>query len=289
MLILDAESNNNRTIWVTWVLVILNMLAFLLQVTVGDPITYGFSLVPAEITTGRDIATPQDVKIPVAHHVGTKTPRGQINTRVEVRQEWVTIPHHPGPWPIYLTLLTHMFLHGGLLHLGGNMLFLAVFGRHVEACLGPGLYLTAYLLCGIIGGITHVVHIPGSLLPCLGASGAISGLLGAYLFLNPFGRVVVWMGMFFRLPAFVVLGLWVLLQVIEVALGAEGMGSNVAYRVHFGGFAAGPAFILCLIAYLKAGGRIPEQAAKQPEQALGNFLPPGESRPNPAEEDYRWR
>jgi membrane associated rhomboid family serine protease len=288
VLILDAESDNYSGVWVTWVLLFLNLFSFILQMSVGDRITYGFSLVPAEITTGQDLVTPQEVKIPVLHEVGTKTPRGQINTRYEVRQEWVTVPQYPGPWPIQLTLLTCMFLHGGFTHLADNMLFLAVFGRHVEACLRPGLFLAAYLFCGIVGGLAHVLHTPDSVLPCLGASGAISGVLGAYLFLRPFGWVSV-LGKTLRLPAFVVLGLWVLLQVLAVALGAESMGIYVGFWAHLGGFAAGPAFILCVIAFLKAFGEPTEPAADQPEQELGNFLPPRKSQRSPAEEDHNWR
>jgi membrane associated rhomboid family serine protease len=290
VLILNAESDSNRTIWVTWVLVALNIVGFALQAGLGDRISYGYCLVPAEIVTDRDIVTPQDVKIPVAHIVETKSGKGKIHTRVEVRQEWITIPHQPGPRPIQLTLFTWMFLHGSLLHLGGNMLFLIVFGRHVEACLRPGLYLAAYLFCGVTAGVVHALHDPDSVMPCVGASGAISGLLGAYLFLNPFGRVTVWVVLWiFRIPAFVVLTLWVLEQCVAVALGAEGLGTQVAYWAHLGGFVAGPAFILCIMACLKSQQEPTRQAAKQPEQTLENFLPLRDTQPNPVEEDFRWR
>jgi membrane associated rhomboid family serine protease len=171
--------------------------------------------------------------------------------------------------PIQLTLLTSMFLHGGWLHLIGNMWFLIVFGGHVERCMGPKLYLTAYLFCGLAGGLAHVFSDPGSCIPCMGASGAISGVLGAYLFLQPFGKISIWLiAVIIRVPAFIVLGLWLLIQ----CAGAMTTTTGVAYWAHLGGFVAGPVFILCVIAFLKVRGEKKEPAA-EPERELGNFMP----------------
>jgi membrane associated rhomboid family serine protease len=263
MFIVGAESTDvKRVVWVTWVLVALNLFGFCLQLVFRDPITYGFSLVPAEVTTGRDLVGTKSVK------VRTVTP-GRKGEKATIGEEWVNVPQHPGPVPIQLTLLTSMFLHGGWLHLIGNMWFLIVFGGHVERCMGPRLYLTAYLFCGLAGGLAHVFSDPNSCMPCLGASGAISGVLGAYLFLQPFGKVSIWLiAVIIRIPAFFVLGFWLILQ----CAGAMTTTTGVAYWAHLGGFFAGPVFIVCVIAFLKMRGETQAPEA-EPEKPLTNFMP----------------
>jgi membrane associated rhomboid family serine protease len=147
----------------------------------------------------------------------------------------------------FLPLFSSMFLHGGWLHLGGNMLYLWVFGDNVEDKLGHGRYIIFYLLTGIAASVAHIVIDPTSHVPTVGASGAISGILGAYLLMFPGARVVTLIPVFVflqvaELPALIVLGMWFLLQFFNglVSLGYEtaGMG-GVAWWAHIGGFVAG--------------------------------------------------
>lgn len=142
--------------------------------------------------------------------------------------------------PAWLTLVTGIFLHGGIMHLLGNMLFLWVFGDNVEDAMGHGKFLLFYLLCGIIASLSHAVLEPGSDVPLIGASGAISGVLGAYFVLHP--RVQVWVLLFafipVRLPTFIVLGAWALLQVVYT-FNSTPETQHVAWWAHIAGFAAG--------------------------------------------------
>lgn len=144
----------------------------------------------------------------------------------------------------FLTIVTSMFLHGGLMHLGGNMLYLWIFGNNVEDTLGHGRFVVFYLLCGTIAVYSHALTAPSSQIPMIGASGAIAGVLGAYLVLFPRARVLTLIpfGFFMevvRLPAWIVLGFWIVIQFISggVSMGAEGGG--VAWFAHIGGFLAG--------------------------------------------------
>jgi membrane associated rhomboid family serine protease len=153
--------------------------------------------------------------------------------------------------PLYLTLFTAMFLHGGWLHIGGNMLFLWVFGDNVEDAMGPFRFVIFYLLSGLAGNFAHIFFNQSSLAPSLGASGAIAGVLGGYLVLRPRGRVrnVIWLGIIlipFVLPAWIVIGYWFALQALNgfLTLGANfrsggAAGDGVAYWAHIGGFLAG--------------------------------------------------
>ncbi len=147
----------------------------------------------------------------------------------------------------FLPLFSSMFLHGGWLHLGGNMLYLWVFGDNVEDKLGHGRYLLFYVLTGLAASFAHIAIDPLSEIPTVGASGAISGVLGAYLLMFPGARVVTLIPVFMflqvaELPALVVLGLWFVLQFFNglASLGYEtaGMG-GVAWWAHVGGFVAG--------------------------------------------------
>ena len=150
------------------------------------------------------------------------------------------------------SLFTSMFLHGGWLHLGGNMLYLWIFGDNVEEKMGHGRYLIFYLLCGLTATGVHIVVDPASTMPTVGASGAISGVLAAYLFMFPKAKVVTLIPIFVflqvvELPALVVLGMWFILQFFNglISLGFEtaGMG-GVAWWAHIGGFAAGAILLL---------------------------------------------
>lgn len=143
-----------------------------------------------------------------------------------------------------MTVLTSMFLHGGLLHLGGNMLYLWIFGNNVEDAMGHGRFVAFYLLCGIAAALTQGMLNPESFVPMVGASGAIGGVLGAYLLLHPKATIWIVVPIFFylhvmRVPAFVMLGLWFLMQFLSTAATAGADGGGVAYGAHVGGFVAG--------------------------------------------------
>lgn len=147
-----------------------------------------------------------------------------------------------------ITIVTSMFLHGGLVHLGGNMLYLWVFGDNVEAELGPVSFLFFYLGTGAVGSLSQFAMAPGSTVPMVGASGAIAGVLGAYMLLYPTARVLtllflVFIVRFVYLPAGVLLGFWILLQFLQGGLGAGAAGGGVAWFAHIGGFLAGGALI----------------------------------------------
>src|SRR5215471_16182125 len=183
MLFPIADDNRGRTITpvVNYVLILVNVFVFVFLQGFGtnDKFTYAFSTVPAEILTGKDIVTRPVVVQPVT---------GQ---RIEMPGL------QPTPIPVYLTLITAMFMHGGLAHLFGNMLYLWIFGDNLEDALGHARYLVFYLLTGIAAGLSHVfvtaaVH-ANPLIPSLGASGAISGVLGGYIVLFPRRRVRVLM------------------------------------------------------------------------------------------------
>jgi len=145
--------------------------------------------------------------------------------------------------PAALTIVTSMFLHGGWMHLIGNMLYLWIFGNNVEDAMGHGRFVLFYLLCGAAAVLAQAVPMPDSTIPMIGASGAISGVLGAYLLLYPHARVLVLipLGYFSRmiyLPAMVVLGLWFLLQFLSILL-TDPNQPGVAFGAHAGGFVTG--------------------------------------------------
>jgi membrane associated rhomboid family serine protease len=146
------------------------------------------------------------------------------------------------PFPVSLTILTAMFLHASPLHLIGNMLFLWIFGDNVEEVLGSLRYVLAYLGFGIAGTLAQVVAAPDSLIPTLGASGAIAGVMGAYIIWFPHNRVrVLFFNFLTEMPAFLVIGAWILLQIAGGygSLGHLGEVGGVAYLAHIGGAAAG--------------------------------------------------
>jgi membrane associated rhomboid family serine protease len=212
----DDDSDRRFAPLINYVLIAINVLVFVFLQGMGgnEKFTYAFSTVPAEILTGKDIAA------------------GVLE---------------PTPVPVYFTLITSMFMHGGWAHLLGNMLFLWVFGDNIENRIGHIRYLIFYLVCGIIASLSHVfVSGSDSLIPSLGASGAISGVLGGYLLLFPSRRVRVIMGRgITTVPAFVALGIWIVFQVISQlgVLGGDQGGGGVAYAAHIGGFIAGLALI----------------------------------------------
>jgi membrane associated rhomboid family serine protease len=238
----DDNSDRTTTPVINYVLIIINVLVFVFLQGLGanDKFTYAFSTVPQEIVTGRDVTTPdREFRNPV--------PGGE-NVHVPGLQ--------PTPFTVYITLLTSMFMHGGMAHIFGNMLFLWIFGDNLEHRLGHLRYLVFYLICGLLASLAHVfatVAFGGNpLIPSLGASGAISGVLGGYILLYPSRRVrVIMLNMLMQVPAFVAIGLWFVFQLVS-GLGMLGGGSQeggVAYAAHIGGFIAG----LVLIKFFTIG------------------------------------
>jgi membrane associated rhomboid family serine protease len=219
--------------WVTYGLIALNVLVYLVQLKLGMPFEVAYAATPFEISHNVDLDEP--IRIAPAGD-DEDGPRPDV------------LPEAPGPHPIWLTLLTAMFLHGSPLHLAGNMLFLWIFGDNVEEVLGGLRYLLVYLACGLIGSIAQIVAEPDSLIPTLGASGAIAGVMGMYVIWFPHNRVRVLVFRFItEMPALVAIGLWILLQLI-LSLGwlrHHGSSGGVAYLAHVGGAATG---LLC--AYL---------------------------------------
>ncbi|MGI8784198.1 MAG: rhomboid family intramembrane serine protease [Acidobacteriota bacterium] len=207
----DDDSQVTITPLVTYTMIGLNVLVFLYQLSLGTNIEQFFmawATIPAEITSGQDLP--------------------------------------PGiPAPVYVTLLTSMFMHGGFMHIFGNMAYLWVFGNNIEAALGHARYVIFYLACGLLASLAHVFFNANSVIPSLGASGAISGVLGAYIVMFPRGRVRVLMfNSITHVPAFVALGMWILLQLVSGvgSLGADtAQTGGVAYMAHIGGFIAGMA------------------------------------------------
>jgi membrane associated rhomboid family serine protease len=158
------------------------------------------------------------------------------------------------PLPFWSTLLTSMFLHGGWAHLGGNMLYLWIFGDNLEKAMGHWRFTAFYLLCGLAAGLAHIASNSGSGVPTVGASGAISGILGGYLMLFPKNRVrVLTRGGVTAVPAAYMLGFWILIQLVS-GLGAITQSpetGGVAYLAHIGGFVAG----LVLVKLFASGAR----------------------------------
>lgn len=234
----DDNSDRATTPIVNYILIAINILVFvfLQQLGTNDKFTYAFSTVPEEIRTGRDIRTADRV----------------VDTPVTGQQ--LLLPGlQPTPFSVYLTLIISMFMHGGIAHIAGNMLFLWIFGDNVEDRMGHFRYLIFYLLTGVLASLAHVlstimfaVDQSSLLVPSLGASGAISGVLGAYLVLHPRRRVTVILFRFLTdVPAYVAVGIWFAFQLIS-GLGMLGGGSQqggVAYAAHIGGFVAGVALV----------------------------------------------
>ena len=222
----DENERGHGPAFVSLAFIGLNIAVFLLLQGAGGPsgedFTYGYSAVPFEITNGVDLVEPE---------------------LITIGGEQLPIPQEPGPSPIWLTLLSSMFMHGGLLHLGGNLLFLWVFGDNVEHRIGHLPYAAFYLVAGVVASFAQILIDPDSFIPTLGASGAISGVLGAYLVMFPTNRITV---LFFlraiAVPAILAIGLWAVLQFIN-GFGAfavtEETGGGVAYMAHIGGFVAG--------------------------------------------------
>jgi len=234
------DDNSDRTTFpfVNYAIIAANVLVFVFfqQLGTNSSFTYAFSTVPLEIITGRDVITASRILVDPATGQRLMFPGLEAT-----------------PLSVYLTLFTSMFMHGGFWHIGGNMLFLWIFGDNIEDRLGHVRYIVFYLLCGVIAALAHVFATyalatdqGGLLVPTLGASGAISGVLGGYVLLHPTRRVTVILFRFLTdVPAYVAIGIWFAFQLIS-GLGMLGQGSQqggVAYGAHIGGFVAGLALI----------------------------------------------
>lgn len=222
---------------VTYALIALNVLMYVAQMDRGEAFTMALAATPWEITHNTDIDEPilvQRTNLPAQAPGGGFQRPGSATPAV--------IPHAPSPIPVWLTLFTSMFLHGGPMHLLGNMLFLWIYGDNVEEVLGAGRYLVFYLACGLAGALAQILAAPNSVIPTLGASGAIAGVMGAYLVWFPHNQIRVLVFRFITvLPAVVVVGGWIALQIyLGVAgLGQIGESGGVAYLAHVGGAVAG--------------------------------------------------
>jgi membrane associated rhomboid family serine protease len=221
----DDNSDVVITPYVNYIFIALNILVFVFLQGLGgnEPFTYAFSLVPKEITTGIDLATPQII------NVGGQTAQ---------------IPHYATPLSVYFNFLSSMFMHGDFMHIFGNMLFLWIFGDNIENRIGHIRFAIFYAICGFAAALGQIFMDSGSIIPMLGASGAISGVMGGYLLLFPTNRVQVIMFRFMvqTVPAYIALGIWIALQLIQGFLAPAGQG-GVAYAAHIGGFLAGLALI----------------------------------------------
>ena len=195
---------------VTFALIALNVLAFLIELAQPSPAALQ-SFIQAWGVVPREYSAAQDLPPTI-------------------------------PLPFWSTLLTSMFLHGGWMHLGGNMLYLWIFGDNLEKTMGAARFIIFYLVCGLAASFAHIVFGPGSNIPAVGASGAISGVLGGYLLLFPQNRIrVLTRGGIAHVPAIVVLGFWIVIQFIN-GIGSMATTSEtggVAYMAHIGGFVAG--------------------------------------------------
>lgn len=212
-----GDDNSSRTItpYVNYLLIAINILVFIFGQQLGsnEHMLMSLSTVPQEILTNTDLTT------------------GGLQ---------------PTPIPVYGTIITSMFMHGSIAHIAGNMLYLWIFGDNLENVMGHVKYFIFYIICGIAASLAHVFLSSatgnGLLVPSLGASGAISGVLGGYLILFPKNRIkVIAIRSVMEVPAVVTLLIWIGLQVLSQwqALGGEGNQGGVAYAAHIGGFVAG--------------------------------------------------
>ena len=248
MLIPIGDDNSDRTTTpvITWTIIGINLAVFILLQGLGmsrsgEVFTYGYSAVPYEITHNTDLKTP----VPI----NDAGPGDELRPG---RRQVQVIPQAPGPSPIWLTLFTAMFMHGGFAHIAGNMLYLWIFGDNIEDNFGHGKFLLFYLLCGLAASFSQIALDPDSKIPTLGASGAIAGVLGAYLIMFPKNRVRALLPLGFlwttvEVPAIVVLGFWIVIQIFsQYTATFQHASGGVAYMAHIGGFATGLALSFLL-------------------------------------------
>ena len=210
---------------VTYILMGINLLIFVLQIQIGfnnEVFFYSYGLVPAKYTV------PE-------------------------------MARHFSPGNQFFSIFSYMFLHGGFLHFIGNMWFLYIFGDNVEDHFGALRFLGFYLICGIISGLFHFILNPVSMVPTIGASGAIAGVMGAYFLLYPKSRIltiipIIIFPWFVEIPAFIFLGIWFFIQFINAA--GSSAGSGIAWWAHIGGFVAG-------LAMVRLNKKLPQTGSKE--------------------------
>jgi membrane associated rhomboid family serine protease len=243
----DDNRDRHLTPYVNYLFLIINIVVFVFFQDLGRNVafTFSYSTVPAEILLGQDIVT--NSKILTDPYTGQQMEMPGLQ-KTDI--------------PVYLTLITSMFMHGGLAHLGGNMLYLWVFGDNLENIMGHKKYFVFYLLCGILSSLAHVFTTAflghNALIPALGASGAISAILGGYMLLFPTRRVYIWVFLTtVSVPAFLSVGIWFVFQLINGlgALGGEEAG-GVAYAAHIGGFVAGLLLVKLFVRKIPKSGKI---------------------------------
>ena len=222
-----GDDNSDRTITpiVNYVFIGLNILVFVFLQGLGsnDAFSYAFALVPREVTTGVDLSGVQVIRDSMGN-----------TGRIEL---------YSTPLPVYFNFLSSMFMHGSIAHIFGNMLFLWIFGDNLENLLGHARYAIFYIACGFVAAVAQIVMDTGSIIPMLGASGAISGVLGGYVLLFPQREVrAIIFNFLTTVPAFVAIGIWILYQAVLGYMTPAGTG-GVAYAAHIGGFVAGVALI----------------------------------------------
>ena len=222
-----GDDNSDRQIQpiVNYAIIGVNVLVFLFLQQVGsnENFTNAFALVPKEITTGIDLT-------------GIQILRDSLGNTGEIH-------HYASPLPVYFNFLSSMFMHGDIMHIFGNMLFLFIFGDNLENAIGHIRYLVFYLLCGFAAAAGQILMGPDSIIPMLGASGAISGVLGGYILLFPSRPVrAIIFNFVTTVPAFVAIGIWIVYQLVLGYLSPSGDG-GVAYAAHIGGFIMGIATI----------------------------------------------
>lgn len=229
MIPIRDDNPSRHTPVATYAIIVLNVLAWVFIQRLGTEPGLMLSVCKWGLTPGELLG-----KYPIGHHftIGTDS----FTTAA----------------PNWFTVLTSMFMHGGWLHLIGNMWFLAIFGDNVEDVMGPVRFMIFYLLCGIAAATAQIASAPAMLVPMVGASGAIGGVMGAYIVMFPRAPVhmLVFFGFFFFrivIPAFLMLGYWFLLQLLEGMVSFGQAGGGVAFWAHIGGFAAGMVlvFIFC--------------------------------------------
>ena len=225
----DDNRDRTTTPYLNYILIAVNVIVFVLFQGMGSNLgfTYAFATVPAEIVSGQDLVTEDEV---------VRDPASG--------QQYLLPGLQPTPISVYVTLFTSMFMHGGWAHLGGNMLYLWIFGDNLEDRLGRRRYILFYLTAGLLASLSHVVAstlIGDNLqIPSLGASGAIAGVLGGYLVLFPRRRITVLLFRFVtQVNAIIAVGFWFLLQLVGGLGTLGGGGDGVAYAAHIGGFIAG--------------------------------------------------
>ena len=217
-------------------LILINLAVFCLLQQAGENemFTYGWSVIPYELSNGIDLVAPEA-------------------TNIGGQREY--IPQAPGPVPIYLTVFSAMFMHGGYMHLFGNLLYLWIFGDNVEQRFGKIPFLMFYLVSGVVATFAQVFLDPSGVIPNLGASGAISGVLGAYMVLFPRNRVhAIFLWTIVSIPAIVAIGVWIAMQFVSgwgTLVSPGETAGGVAYAAHIGGFFCGVILAFIMRAFIK--------------------------------------